>query len=61
MEIVKATDVTAVKIDTFAYKPAETSSYIPSMEPHGMRNLSQSEEASFLGCICNLNEEGGAV
>jgi quercetin dioxygenase-like cupin family protein len=31
--------------------------YIPSMEPHGMRNLSQSEPASFLCCICNVYEE----
>jgi quercetin dioxygenase-like cupin family protein len=41
--------------------PAGTSIYIPSMEPHGMRNLSQTEEATFLCCICNVYEEGGAV
>ncbi len=39
--------------------PAGTSIYIPSMEPHGMRNLSQTEEASFLCCICNVYEEDG--
>jgi uncharacterized RmlC-like cupin family protein len=41
--------------------PAGTSVYIPSMEPHGMRNLSLTEEATFLCCICNVYEEGGAV
>lgn len=41
--------------------PAGTSIYIPSMEPHGMRNLSQAEEATFLCCICNVYEEGGVV
>jgi quercetin dioxygenase-like cupin family protein len=41
--------------------PAGTSIYIPSMEPHGMRNLSQSEEATFLCCICNVYQEGGVV
>ncbi len=30
--------------------------YIPSMEPHGMRNLSDTEEATFLCCICNVYE-----
>lgn len=28
--------------------------YIPSMEPHGMKNLSSSEPATFLCCICTL-------
>ena len=28
--------------------------YIPSMEPHGMRNLSSSEPATFLCCIANV-------
>jgi quercetin dioxygenase-like cupin family protein len=41
--------------------PAGTSIYIPSMEPHGMRNLSQTEEATFLCCICNVYDEGGTV
>lgn len=31
--------------------------YIPSMEPHGMRNLSDTEEATFLCCICNIYED----
>lgn len=31
--------------------------YIPSMEPHGMRNLSDTEPASFLCCICNVYED----
>jgi len=53
-----------VQTDQLAEKvicPAATSIYIPSMEPHGMRNLSQTEEATFLCCICNVYEEGGAV
>jgi len=28
--------------------------YIPGMEPHGMRNLSSTEEGQFLCCICTL-------
>jgi quercetin dioxygenase-like cupin family protein len=31
--------------------------YVPSMEPHGMRNLSETEQATFLCCICNVYEE----
>lgn len=31
--------------------------YIPSMEPHGMRNLSETEAATFLCCICNVYED----
>lgn len=31
--------------------------YIPSMEPHGMKNLSETEEATFLCCICNVYED----
>lgn len=30
---------------------------IPSMEPHGMKNLSETEEATFLCCICNVYED----
>ncbi len=29
---------------------------VPSMEPHGMRNLSATEPATFLCCICNVYE-----
>ena len=32
--------------------------YIPSMEPHGMKNVSD-EPGMFLCCICNVYEEGG--
>ncbi len=32
--------------------------YIPSMEPHGMRNLSDTEAGQFLCCICTLDESG---
>ena len=28
--------------------------YIPSMEPHGMKNLSPSQPATFLCCIANV-------
>ncbi|MBW2023751.1 MAG: cupin domain-containing protein [Deltaproteobacteria bacterium] len=31
--------------------------YVPSMEPHGMRNIAD-EPASFLCCIANVYEEG---
>ncbi|MEE9418610.1 MAG: cupin domain-containing protein [Desulfatiglandaceae bacterium] len=31
--------------------------YVPSMLPHGMRNLSETEPATFLCCICNVYEE----
>jgi quercetin dioxygenase-like cupin family protein len=31
--------------------------YVPSMEPHGMRNLSGTEPATFLCCICNVYDE----
>jgi quercetin dioxygenase-like cupin family protein len=31
--------------------------YVPSMEPHGMRNLSKTEQATFLCCICNVYED----
>ena len=34
--------------------------YVPSMEPHGMRNLSATESATFLCCIGNVDEEGGS-
>ena len=30
--------------------------YIPSLEPHGMKNLSDTEPATFLCCICNVYE-----
>ena len=31
--------------------------FVPSMEPHGMRNLSKVESATFLCCICNVYPE----
>ena len=31
--------------------------YIPSTEPHSMRNLSDTEPAAFLCCICNVYEK----
>jgi quercetin dioxygenase-like cupin family protein len=30
---------------------------VPSMEPHGMRNLSDTGPATFLCCICNVYEK----
>ena len=30
--------------------------YIPSMEPHSMKNLSDTEDATFLCCIANVYE-----
>jgi quercetin dioxygenase-like cupin family protein len=31
--------------------------FIPSMEPHSMRNLSNTENATFLCCIANVYED----
>ena len=31
--------------------------YLPSLEPHGMKNLSDTEPATFLCCICNVYEQ----
>jgi dTDP-4-dehydrorhamnose 3,5-epimerase-like enzyme len=31
--------------------------YIPSMEIHGMKNLSDTEMATFLCCIANVDED----
>jgi len=31
--------------------------FIPSMEPHSMKNLSETENATFLCCIANVYEE----
>ena len=31
--------------------------YVPSMEPHGMRNISEKEAGTFLCCICNVYED----
>lgn len=31
--------------------------FVPSMEPHSMRNTSNSEEATFLCCIANIYED----
>ncbi len=31
--------------------------YIPSLEPHGMKNISATEPATFLCCICNVYEK----
>lgn len=31
--------------------------YIPSLEPHGMKNISDTEPATFLCCICNVYDQ----
>ena len=31
--------------------------YVPSMEPHGMRNMSEKEAGTFLCCIGNVHED----
>jgi len=31
--------------------------YVPSLEPHGMRNISENEPGTFLCCICNVYDE----
>jgi len=31
--------------------------YVPSLEPHGMRNMSEDEPGAFLCCICNVYED----
>jgi len=42
--------------ETVIYNPGD-SIYIPSMEPHGMRNTSDTEPGTFLCCICNVYED----
>jgi len=31
--------------------------YVPSLEPHGMKNISDSETATFLCCIANVYDQ----
>ena len=31
--------------------------YVPSLEPHGMKNTSSTETATFLCCICNVYDK----
>ena len=33
--------------------------FVPSMEPHSMRNLNDNEEVTFLCCIANIYEDEG--
>ncbi|MFH1117336.1 MAG: cupin domain-containing protein [Pseudomonadota bacterium] len=35
--------------------------FVPSMEPHGMRNMSAVEPATFLCCIGSVDEEGNVT
>ena len=34
--------------------------YVPTMEPHGMRNISDTEAGTFLCCIGNVTDEDDA-
>jgi len=34
--------------------------YLPTMEPHSMKNLSDKEPATFLCCIANVYEDENA-
>ena len=43
-------------VEKWTCGPGE-SIYVPSMEPHGMKNLSDTEPATFLCCICNVYED----
>ena len=43
------------RIETKTCEPG-TSIYIPSLEPHGMKNISD-EPGTFLCCICNVYED----
>jgi quercetin dioxygenase-like cupin family protein len=45
-------------VDTWSCGPGDVV-YVPSMEPHGMRNTSHTERATFLCCICNVYEDEG--
>ena len=31
--------------------------YVPSMAPHGMKNMSETKPATFLCCICNVYDD----
>lgn len=42
--------------ETFIARPGDCV-YVPSMEAHGMKNLSSTEPATFLCCICNVYDE----
>lgn len=50
------------KTDTLASKkicnPGDVI-YVPSMEPHGMKNASSKEPGTFLCCICNVYDQEG--
>ena len=35
--------------------------FVPTMEPHSMRNLSDTEPVNFLCCIANVYEEGDSI
>lgn len=37
--------------------PADSFIFVPSMEPHSIRNLSDAEDATFLCCIANVYED----
>ena len=43
-------------VETSICNPGD-SIYVPSMEPHGMRNTSTTEPGTFLCCICNVYDD----
>jgi quercetin dioxygenase-like cupin family protein len=43
-------------VDKKVCGPGETI-YVPSMESHGMKNVSETEPGTFLCCICNVYED----
>ncbi len=45
--------------DTVITRPGDCV-YIPSMEAHGMKNLSDTAPGTFLCCICNVYDKGVA-
>ena len=49
-------DLGTVELKKKAVCGAGTSIYIPSMQPHGMKNLSD-QPSTFLCCICNVYDE----
>lgn len=52
----RADPETGEKIDKCVCGPGDTI-YLDSMEPHGMKNLSDTDPATFLCCICNVYED----
>jgi quercetin dioxygenase-like cupin family protein len=56
MEVTSHDSKTDEKVQEKITKPGDFI-FIPSMEPHSMRNLSDTENATFLCCIANVYED----